>query len=352
VRLPHSYRTWSAAVTVLVVSSTVFAVSTPASAEAPRQIREFVFDSNQLGRLARPLQGSTHSAQARERASTFLEDQTRTGRLVDAAGVRVYDIPDPLRAGKTLTLVTDGPVAATRIDYVESRRGTGDVVTAAGLQTVEVDELAAGTSTTFSGGYLAGSTSNMTTFYNGRFNQGCGRFIFGLDQLESCWQKFRNPANIREYVYNRWALYTLHNPADSLGDGDYLVDYTIRSRQWKGYDRIQQTTDWEPPGGSENCSEVAQLTITVGAVGVSAPIRKCSSHTLLLDTTPKTSLIGLDWNGRSRQQQHRLDAGAGYISRGSDVPVWADYTWVTTQYCSSWITCDPSYSYVQKDSGW
>ncbi|WP_213455251.1 hypothetical protein [Rhizomonospora bruguierae] len=285
-----------------------------------------------------------------------IDAQMRSGILVDAATVRVSSLADPFLKGQELILVTNESVVATNIHYVEARKGDGDVVTAAGLETVERDADTTGgpTSRRFGGGYLGGIGNGMTLNWNGKYNGNCvPSFYFANHKVDTCYEKWRSTSNAQHYVYNRWAMFTLGSPADATGYGNFLRELTIRSRQWKGYDRIQQTTNWQPTVGTSNCTDQGSLTVSVGSVSVSAPIRKCSDHTVLLDTTPKTSLIGLRWEGDSRAKQHRVDAAAGYIARSStSVPVWSDYVWVSTQWCSSWITCDPWSDYRWDDGGW
>lgn len=344
----------------IVVAATIAATSTPGAAlaaENAREVKEVSFDEAQVRRLARPLAAAEVSEQARRQAAAHLDSQMRAGRLVDAANVRVAEIQNPFRAGNTMTLISEGSTVATKIDYVESSQGDGDVVTAAGLQTTEDEGAGAPEAGSYGGGYLGGVDAyNMTTYYNGRYNKNCSTFLFGTGakhSMTSCYEKWRNKKNTREYIYNRWMLFTVAFKPDWSGYGYRLKDLTIRSREWRGYDRIQQMGDWQPPAGDTSCSTAAEFTLGFKGASLAIPIKKCSYHTVLVDTRLSQLMIGLDRDGTGTDSQYRLDAAAEYIAKSSTtVPVWADYNWATVQFCTSWLSCDPNYSYKQKDSGW
>jgi hypothetical protein len=349
----------SAALTVsgITVMPGRAAAKAEASQDEPREVVSVSFDLTQIRASTRLLtSGSTVSSVAKASATTHLKAQARSARLVDATAVRVAELPNPFHAGETLTVVSDGPQDPTHIDYVEAKQGDDDVISAGGFQTAETAAADVTGSVRLGGGFLGATNhANMTTDYGGKINEGCSTFTFGSrkHKMTSCYQKFRKTGSkTREYIYNRWMLFTVGSAGD-FPNVHYLRDLTIRSRQQKGQNNLERMTGWLPTSGSDSCSDSGKLSLSIGVASMEAPIRKCSSHTVLNDSNMPTGLMGLDWTGRSLDKQHRLDASGAYVARnGTTIPVFADYNWATTQWCSSFITCDPGEDFVQKDGGW
>lgn len=366
VRRPrHRGRVGFGALLTVVLGATAGALVPQAAfaAEAEVKVQEFTFTADQLAAKTRAFgNGRTRSATVKSRVRDHLDDQMRSGRLVDSAAVAVTEMANPYNADGQLTLVLDGSQRPSRAKIVRATHGKDQAVTGVGWETSDVEDAPAASVTPFGGGYLGATPNGMTTEYpTNKFNQGCSTFSWDGDgfqtahKMTSCYEKWRKKGTgTREYVYNRWMLFT-RGSSGSAPSGGWLKDLTIRSRQWSGQDRISTMTGFQPPtGSSTNCSDAATLSLNVNGVGISAPIKKCDYNTVLVDaSTAGRFLIGLDRNGSTTAAQHRLDAAAGYIAKnGTDVPSFADYSWATTQWCSSVITCDPNVNWVQKDSGW
>ncbi len=201
----------------------------------------------------------------------------------------------------------------------------------------------------FSAGYTISNNLNIvssdcntiyfTPEYSSNFNH----------RLSTCYEKWQQ-TNSNNYIYNRWAWFKRATPVASQRYSAVL-DFTIRSKPWKGYEnRIARMTGHTPAVSQNSCSTTATVSLGYGAATLNIPIHRCSYTEALEEFNEHSG--GIDWNGQTTKQLY-LDFGMKIESNGSS-PIFADYAWV--EICdslTSW-TCpfNPSQYLIHKDAGW
>lgn len=145
-----------------------------------------------------------------------------------------------------------------------------------------------------------------------------------------------------------WA-YARRGIADAQGGGYRLVDLTVRSRPWAGYEgRFIDVINYGPVGTSSACTSSGQIGFSYGGASIQIPLSNCKSVSGV-SSTAKAMEFGADWNGRAGSQQ-AVEAVQTVRTREGQTPVWADYIWAsfTTAPLQLW-----NYSNVKwTDPGW
>ncbi|CAM3957529.1 hypothetical protein NOGI109294_20230 [Nocardiopsis gilva] len=298
------------------------------------------------------------ASNASGRLESFLDEQAKLGNLLDASEVESASIKNPLD-GRKIDIVWSDALRPTEMN-LSSREGPKENV-AAGMgiavsNNPEVEQDKAPASTATGAGYGSGTPNGMylqandclTAYYEPQFESEDDH------HMVTCYEKFAE-SGTREWVYNRWSLWTTAQIGDGGIDGKAVpIDYTIRSRPWRGTSgRISKMNDFAPRSPETNCSPGASFTLGYAGSGVTIPMENCEGVKTLPDTGAKS--MGVDWDpGNNNAVQLGLDFGMQVTARDSEVvPTWADYVWAEVQSCG--IICtplDPSYSYVHTDSGW
>jgi hypothetical protein len=306
--------------------------------------------------LARATQPAGQRARADRRAETrigrYLAEQARSGRLVDRAALRMAVIPSPFAKGE-IGVIWDDASVLEKLDVFEQENaeqgqaGIGAVFGESPAGAARKDAVAAG-------GFGYGAGFNPRNMY--KYSSGCRTVFFGSAYpsnedhwTTTCYQKWAEPGT-RNWIYNRWAVWDKAQPKYSW-DWNWTADFTIRSRPWRGYEsRVSGIQNWTPAYGSGSCSEIANVTLSIGAASLSIPLHRCQSQQVLPNATARS--MGIDWDGLSTAQLY-LDFGLELVAANTTtVPIYADYVWATMKYCQAPCAAPSWQNLKWTDSGW
>lgn len=307
--------------------------------------REYVvaYDASQLAAAA-----STPGAHTTSLVDRFLLSRARDGVLSDAKSVRVAMLPDPAFRDRNIELVWHATGKPQGLFLAHDTNGEpGASSSALGFSFVE--DRTAGSYSLVTGGSGYGNATSVSGAY--LYSSGCADIYFTSGygpqhHMITCYQKYAR-SGTDYWIYNR---HTAFNKASTpVGLSAYYVDFTIRSRPWRGYEsRVWQMLDWAPAQPSNHCGS-ATASISAGPASISFPVSQCTSVTPLANASQK--MFGMDFNGRASQRYMRLDAaGAFRASNTTVVPIFADYNWVEVRACT--LTNCGDKVHAQWDSGW
>jgi hypothetical protein len=343
------------------------AITVPAQAsntDVQPRILVTQFDSAAIAVAARGVSATTPGSVARKHVDQYLEQQARAGRLIDERTARVASLPDPYQAGKRIDIVWAGAKAPSSVSYFLEDRGKSvttsmSVLLEPSLEAAEPDALA---DTTVGSGYdYASSAVGMvkrdgycaTTWFTAWYSS-------QDHHLESCFQSFQQP-NTGNWIYNRWSTFA-YAPAH-WSESAFVTDFYVASRPWKGTNGnyITNLDGWKPGASSSTCTTVADGTLTIGSgtsIGITFPIHQCKDFIPASISSSKTIGLDLFVDGQGKRTATpviQMDVAGYFRANTTRTDVWwADYNWVSVQWCSEALgfLCDPSENFVAKDSGW
>jgi len=289
----------------------------------------------------------------RARIDAYVLDNARRGRIVDASVLRVASGTEP-STGARITSVWESSYQPREFRVAVARTATAG---ASGFGAAYADvDAAAGLGATLAGGFgFAGAVSTSNMYLQ---DHGCATTFFVPDYtspsdhvLTSCFEKWAQSGTNR-WIYNRWGLFT--QAPDYWWDiltEPLTNDFTLRSRPWKGLEsRVSSIGGWIPLVGGSTCTNVANLSVSVGSnVSITVPIHQCEGLETLPNATQHS--MGLDWDGWTGDQRFLDFALALYAANNTVVPVYADYSWATVNYCVQLAVCIDE-NLLTKDTGW
>lgn len=274
--------------------------------------------------------------------SDHLREQARSNRLLDAAEVQAVVLPSPLGGGD-LSIAWDGARMPASVDLRRAQFKDGSVDDAMKmiLTPEPADETTAPAIGSASGGFGFGPGVNPSGMY--RYSGGCQTVTWPpsyradsstpnrrTHRASTCYEKWAK-SGTDKWIYNHWSDFL---QAESTSSLDYAktVDYTIRSRPWKGEEsKVLRMTNYTIPQSSTNCSDIGNVSLTVTGGSVSIPLHKCNKTTVVAYADRKE--LAMDWSGSTTGQLFLDEALAFDASNSSVVPVFADYVWAEVQYC-------------------
>ncbi|MEV6041544.1 hypothetical protein AB0L65_61310 [Nonomuraea sp. NPDC052116] len=324
----------------LTLGLAVSAVSaSPSVAEAASEPQRASIDSTQLKSAtqtaAQALRSRSANPQVADVAQKYLDKQARSGRLLDASDVKVASVADPFGNGQ-IRVAWDGSRQPERIDVAVSKdANANDGMKAIGVMMAEAPDAA--TSSQQGGAGFDGAFNVKDMFQMGHE---CVELWWDPEywtgeepqdhNATSCYEKYQDPTT-RKWIYNRWAVF---QQAEGPTNNPRTVDFTLRSRPWKGYeDRVESLYKWTPAGGQKTCEETMNVSLSFpDFAGVEIPIHQCTSTSVLPDATTKA--MGIDFNGEETGQL-ALDFGAAIYAKSADEdlnPIYADYLWAQVDW--------------------
>lgn len=334
----------------VAIAAGIVGGAAPASAEDSFRLTHYFADT--LAASTRPAVLAQGTSAAR--VQSFLDEAAANGRLVDISRVRVATITDP--AAGQIDLVWDD-LAEPQYLGITDKDGPVEGSGQTGLGAVFAETVSSLPAVPDAGGFGYDYGYNPQGLY--KYSNGCRtvyynpRYSHTSDHWSTqCYEKYAR-SGATNWVYNRWALWNRGKP----GTGTYAwtIDFTIRSRPWKGQEfKVAALDGWTPASGNDNCTDKIDVTLTAGPASLQIPIHRCSTTTVMPDATKRG--MGMDWNGKTGSQLFEDFGMAIRANSTSTVPVMADYLWAEVQHCGSGQTdcygADPSQYLVDKDSGW
>jgi hypothetical protein len=295
--------------------------------------------------------------------SEHLKSQARSNRLLDTAAVEAVVVPNPL--GGDLSIAWDGARMPESVDLRQAQFNDGSVddamkMTLAPEPAAETKAPALGSA---AGGFGFSAGVNPNGMY--RYNGSCQTVTWNPSYVATssdpnrrkhhagtCFEKWAKSGTNR-WIYNHWSDFL---QAQSTSNLDYAktVDYTIRSRPYKGQEsKVLRMTNYTIPSSSSNCTDIGTVNLTVSGGGVSIPLHKCNKTTVTAYSSTKE--LAMDWSGSTTGQLYLDEALAFDASNSSVVPVFADYVWAEVQYCEDTDCLVQNYHSdiaAWKESGW
>lgn len=282
--------------------------------------------------------------------SRFLGEMARLGRLYQSDDIQEFEIPSVDGTTRIISPLGYNPVRLeTGVKKDNSKSDNGNSNRTIGVELAEQEAASQGVAS-IGMGFNGGVNPSGMTYVSGH----CATVWFTPDyashtdhRLSTCFEKWRATETNR-WIYNRWAWFKRGTPKAKYAG---VLDFTIRSRSWKGYEhRIVNMTGHTPAVSAGSCNTVANITLNAGRASLGIPIHRCS-HTEALENFSRRS-GGIDWDGQTTKQLY-LDFGMALVTNGQ-APFMADYAWM--EVCDSRIaaTCpaNPSDYLVNKDPGW
>jgi hypothetical protein len=323
-----------------------------ADASAP-PVKVARFDRAALAKATQPAsQRARASGRSETRITRYLNEQARSGRLVDRGALKMALVPSPFADGEIGVIWDDASVLDKLDVFKQEDAEQGQV----GIGAVfgESPASAGAKGAVAAGGFGYGAGFNPRGMY--KYSSGCRTVFFNAPYPSSedhwtttCYQKWAQ-SGTRNWIYNRWAVWNKAQPTYSW-DWNWTTDFTIRSRPWAGYEsRVSGIQDWTPAYGSGSCGDVGNVTLSIGGASLTIPLHKCQSQQVLPNATAHS--MGIDWDGTTTGQLY-LDFGLELVAANSTtVPIYADYVWATVKYCQA-ICAVPSFQNLKwTDSGW
>lgn len=289
---------------------------------------------------------------AQEKVTRYLADQARAGRRVNTTDLDVISIDVDGRGTVGVVLPKSDSVRDMRVvlDGDDQPVFFGAIFADESEDATPSDAAAPG----YDGGI---NKSGMS-----RTNEACRDLWWSAEyrtqsnadhHVYDCWEKWRDTRNSRQWVYNR---YTLFDPAN--GDWGWkgeIIDATIRSRPWKGYeDRVYAGPYNYAPTPSDSCTTYTATIGSPSGSSLSVPSVQCSAKISVFPNGDVHS-FGTDWNGRTTGQVY-LDEAFRIVTpySGAPAPIYADYVWMEIQYCWGIGPCYDGPSEYEKwtNTGW
>lgn len=338
----------SGAVAAATAALMVAGVAPATAAEDATQVRQYLADT--LASATRPAALAQGKSAARVQA--FMDEASRSGRLVDIARVRVATVNDPFAGQVDMVWDDLGDAQYLGVTHL----GT-DKAGQTGLAASFSEPTSAAPLTPGPGGFGYESGYSLSGLYE--FNRGCRTVYFDSAYLSTqdhwtttCYQKMAK-SGTDKWVYNRWALFNRAKP--EYGLRGEILDFTTRSRPWKGYEsRVVALDGWTPAVGSGNCTETVQFKFEYAGASVMIPLHRCSTTRVLPEANIRS--MGMDWDGRTSSQLYEDYGMAFRAANTTVVPILADYLWAEVQYCTNYgVSCGPTSpsQYLKlTDSGW
>ncbi len=280
----------------------------------------------------------------------------RAGRNVDIAAVDVIAVEVPDTAA--VHFVQDRADELAVAEMVVTENGDDSFMFGIHYGAANDEAATAGTSA----GFDAATGSNVwnkgrggrTLFWTPAYNSSVDHWV------TTNWEKWQSKSNYRDWGYNRYATFDAADGGSAGGGmrwrGD-LVDATIRSRPWKGYESrvVGGPYDYDPRPSSSCQTYTASLNVGSYA-SLSIPVMNCTSEYEVYPNANAHSM-GTAWYGRTTGQRYLDFAFEFRTSSNSTIPVFADYVWMEVQYCKSYTGAqcglwNPSQYLKWTDSGW
>jgi hypothetical protein len=290
---------------------------------------------------------------AEAKVNRFLDEQARSGRLVDRGALKMALLPSPFAKGE-IGVIWDDASVLDKLDVFEQENDEQGQV---GIGAVfgERPAGAAAKGAVAAGGFGYGGGFNPKGGLY-KYSSGC-RTVFFASAYPSnedhwtttCYQKWAQ-SGTRNWIYNRWAVWDKAQPRYSW-DWNWTTDFTIRSRPWAGYEsRVSGIQNWTPHFGSGSCGDIGNVTLAIGGASLTIPLHKCQSQQVLPNATARS--MGIDWDGSTTGQLF-LDFGLELVAANSTtVPIYADYVWATVKYCQAPCAAPSWQNLKWTDSGW
>lgn len=294
------------------------------------------------------VQAAANASTAADRAkaeSAYLDQQARTGRLVDQRYVNAAVVGDA-------TVVWDDGVNVEAVTFAETTDAQGnDVGLEVALET-SPDESATQGGTTYTTGLGLEVTSGLRG--GTRVSGNCVSTTLNGDVATSCFAKYKatyTSSSYNYYYYERWATGTAR-PATTwaIAYTPALID--IRSRPWAGSSaatHTKQLNDYWPRGGAIGCTQSGSVGYSAAGMSMTVPLQNCDSTTPIPNATSKTMGViydqGTYGSGRSKSAEFGMTVALdkGYVAN------MADYTYM--KFCRPYL-CQNQSGILRKDSGW
>lgn len=282
----------------------------------------------------------------RAHVDRYLVQQARKGRMVDIQSLAAAEVK--VEGEGTLTSIAPKDESVEEIAVVRVNEESG-IQWAVGVLIVQSAESPPIHS---SSGYDGGiNPSGMTLqwdtcrslFWDASYSDSHDHYVY------DCVEKWK--ISDTAWVYNR---YTLFDPANSDNwlERDEIVEATIRTRPWKGYESRATGGPYNyAPRPSSTCTTYT-ATIGFNAASLDIPLVSCNAK---ISVGPKSTDYSMttDWSGRTTSQVS-IDYAFRIATNGN--PYYADYVWLEVQSCYdpiarvSWSAQKEKEKWV--DAGW
>jgi len=351
------------AVVPLVVSLSAGSAQADETGEAVRPLRDVIISGAAID--SKTADAADVTGAQREKVQQFLEEQARVGHLVDESDVKITVVESPLGRGE-VGVISDSSrsLEGLRFTQLEDNEKESDVLYGLKLEPTEQSEDEPGSgseddidyASTGGVGYGAAfGTKNLskkgggclTHYWNPEYDH-------EKDHWETdCFEKFHD-VGTRNWIYNRYAIFTKAANTGGIGGQSRTQLFTIRSRPWKGKaDRVSSLVNWTPAQGATNCSEAANATLTAGPASLAFPIHRCNKTEVLPEANKRS--MGIEFTG-NEDGQVRLDFAMHIKAKNTTIePSFSDYAYAEVHWCYLWINCPGSSKFhkvLWTDAGW
>jgi hypothetical protein len=347
-------RMWSGALVLIVAVGVTASSSTRALADATPSGPEEESTTTVISALeiARAADDRSMVDERGEAEDALLGQSADNGVLYDAAEV-ASSVVDDASVAWTDNVVIENVVIAGRenLDAEAAAEPAGSA-----------DDLGLGLEAESSPGAadtaVANLGSSQLTGVEGRWGdhtRGTVQVAVGNYRIISGWERYRVPESKTDrdiYYYGHWITAYGEDVRGSWDHSPKLLD--IRSRPKRGYlKQFMQVRDYWPKVSNPKCSPTGDLSVSVGAVGVSLPMQNCSSLDPDLDLSTFTSRVV--WNAGlcNDNRVEGADLGVVVDVKPGKVAVLSDYSYA--QFSSAG-KCDQyagdNTRVIYSDPGW
>lgn len=273
---------------------------------------------------------------ARAARQEHLQGQARSGRLLDAKGVRVA----VLRGGKAAATWEAG----TRVDELRLGRLTTDPTQDEGSDVLELAMLTSEepAETAVAPGAQGAGMAGAISYSGGtRLSSTCQTWTYSSSKITGCYQKFKptnDGSSTRDYyAYNRWA--TAEGRVVDWQTDFKPVIIDARSRPRAGYaSRTMGLTDYFPKDSAQLCNEGTSANLGLGSLAFSIGLTNCADKSPIVDANTKTMGVRYDDGfifGGSRVKGVDFEMEV-WNYQGAAQPLLGDYNYA--KFCSGTLS--------------
>ena len=288
---------------------------------------------------------SKDAASRAEAKSAYLDQQARSGRLVDGQHIKSAVV-------KGATVVWDDGVNVDGLTFAPMSGADGNV---------DGQELILESSPNVSAA-TGGSTSttglglDVTSGLRGgtRVSGSCVTTTVNGDDATTCFAKYKATyvsTSYNYYYYERWAT-GVARPATTWAIAYTPAIIDIRSRPWAGSSaatHTKQLNDYWPRGGSVGCTQSGSVGYSAAGVSMTVPLQDCNTTTPIPDATSKTMGVIYDQGSFGSGQSKSAEFGMTVALDKGYVANMADYTYM--KFCRPYL-CQNQSGNLRKDAGW
>lgn len=317
-----------------------------------RTTLRYSVDSAQLKQLR---EGKVPDEQDRKLIDHHVEKAMREGHVLAADDIDVVGFDIPNVASVHLVQDKHDHLGGFKAEVTSGDNGEILLEIAAVAVAADDDGVPPGNSAGFDAGSGNGSavlkgSGSRTIYFQPAYPHTADHWI------TTNWEKWQNTKSGYQtnWVYNRYATFDAGN--GSSGWRGEIVDATIRSRPWSGYEsRVIGGPYSYTPRPQETCQSVATVTLNAGSyASVTIPVVNCYSGQEIYPNGNEHSM-GTAFYGRTTAQRY-LDFGFSFKTASATTsPIYADYVYMSVEYCIDPYRCtslNPNQNLKWTDSGW